>query len=903
MTYQVIYVLLLLIVLLTSPTLAYYSQPNLLTVIPFKQGLAYIKREQSIIVFGGESNNAKYTNDLNQLTQTATGYNWTSLAQQNIPPAVAYGQAVISKDGNSMIVLGGITNTTVNQVYPLQLYQYNFNTATWSNQTNTNNVTNTAAPLNRWLFSATPDTNTGQIYIYGGVVNDTSIFSDFWLFDPSTSGFTAMPAPTIRRYGHTASLTSNGKLVIIGGVIVSQDYTQNILAPMDQLQIFDIASKQWTMVNATVAANNILPSPRAHHSAVLINGTHILMFGGNNNAVGRLRASINSVYMLDTTTWTWTSPDISGILPSRRAYAVAEILDDRHLTVAFGKRINIYIYVYSADDHFILAIGGAGSILYNDINALDTFTDSWLQSFTDSGSTNWYGLSTGVIIGVSVVCAFILIIICILLWKFGHHIKWIIYRIHSDIWKPRSGEPIWAETARICSQLFFLFLFLLFLAFVIRQAIDSPNVTQTIQTPSASVEVPDIRFCFDGYPVYADPNDVRNPGVACQTDNGYSCNQFIKPLNMSVFQPNFADKFGMVSCYLFRSDVYFQLTGTSGANNGSRLIFSLYGDSTISAGAIHLSTFPKEMDPIVQVYNINDGIPSLLDRDEVLNWQNSDLNDLQSTNVYTVSPFTYSAIGYTLSDHQYLQDVGWNYVGFLPVTNSTPEISTAFRMESANPTYNLTHSDIGVIAVTPDSYTKTTKREVKMYTLVNALGFVGGVFGILVTVQAWLFGYRPLSPFGIVHRWSVGNMKQSILRGLYTSFKTNEDTIPMVTPVHRRFSMLNVNDIDNDINDQQRITMVEERMQTLERVFKAYYVNDEVFRSLDNASKMSTSIMRDQYHRENTNHRNNTDGTLFDKLITDNKSTKGGDYELVQRNDTSSSNSSDTAKHHHDPKA
>lgn len=53
-----------------------------------------------------------------------------------------------------------------------------------------------------------------------------------------------------------------------------------------------------------------------------------------------------------------------------------------------------------------------------------------------------------------------------------------------------TGEPLWAETTRIIFQIILLFIFAVFLAFVIRQAIDSPNVTQTIEEATATVEIP-----------------------------------------------------------------------------------------------------------------------------------------------------------------------------------------------------------------------------------------------------------------------------------------------------------------------------------------------------------------------------------------------------------------------------
>lgn len=419
-----------------------------------------------------------------------------------------------------------------------------------------------------------------------------------------------------------------------------------------------------------------------------------------------------------------------------------------------------------------------------------------------------------------------------MLWKFQSYIRWLVVRIHNDIWKPRTGEPVWAETSRIVSQVFFLFIFAMFLYFVIRQAVDSPNVTQRIEHPVADVATPDVRFCYDGFP---SQSAMGPPGVSCSTDNGFSCTQYIKPLDMSVFQPTFSDNLGAVNCFLFRAPETFKLTSTSGANNGSRLIFTMYGDQATNFGRVHVSVFPKEMDPNAKIYGYDDGMPVYLSEFNINSWQIAERNDLQATNVYTIEPFTYSALSYDIVDHRYLQPVGWNYVGFLPITNSTPEIESNFRSEAPNPTYTMGHADLGVLAVFPEHFAELIDREVKMYTLVNALGFVGGIFGLLIAAQTWLFGYRPRSPWGVVHRWSTGSRKQSLLQGLQQKFKTTDSGIPLVHPVHHRFSVNEFQNLGQE-TEAQRVSRVEERMQILELLFKAYYVDDEVFRSLDNAA-------------------------------------------------------------------
>ncbi|KAG1556680.1 hypothetical protein G6F47_006263 [Rhizopus delemar] len=774
--------------------------------------MATAQRNNSLLLFGGENATSHYTNTFYQLTQTSSTYDWSTVPQTNTPPGVSYAQAVVANNNNDMYVMGGISNATSVQDTLLQYYKYSFNSQSWT-AASTNNLTNaTGVPLNRYLFSATYD-GANTIYIYGGVTVFTkNILADFYKFDITTGTFTELPNPNLFRYGHTASYLSNGQLVIVGGmVLVNQSGQMNsILAPMNQIMIYDTKSNSWSMKEAT-ANNGTLPSTRSNHNAAVTSDNKIIVFGGDNQATQRNKMYLNAFAILDTSSWSWTVPAVNGIPPARRTLASGAILDGNHLTIAFGEGLNNY---------------------YNDVNVLDISTNSWLQSFSTSNSSSSSSLSGGIIAGIVIACVVVALIVLFLLWRFQSYIRWLFMRIHKDIWKPRTGEPLWAETTRIVFQIFLLFIFTVFLVFVIRQAIESPNVTQTIEQGAAEVEVPDIRFCFDGFPSYPE-TDSRANGIACSTDMGYSCNSFIQTLDMNLFTPVFADSLGAVACYLFRPSSDFVLTGTLGNNNGSRLLFTFFGDTSISYGRIHVSIYPQRMDPNLIVYGLPNNV--LMSEADVLNWQTNERNDIQVNNVYDIQPYTYSALSYTLVDHRYLQSDGWNYVGFLPITNSTPEVETTFREESPNPNYTKTHTDLGFFAVYPEKFVTTTKKEVKIYTLVNALGFVGGIFGLLVAIQTWLFGFRPRSPWGVVHRWSVGDMKRSLLRGLQSKFRITNSGIPLVHPVHHRFSMTDLTQIEE--NETQRITRVEERMQMLEMLFKAYYVDDEVFRSLDDANR------------------------------------------------------------------
>lgn len=72
--------------------------------------------------------------------------------------------------------------------------------------------------------------------------------------------------------------------------------------------------------------------------------------------------------------------------------------------------------------------------------ALDGITEgfsSWLQSYTTEDSDASSGWAAGVIAGVTIALVVVVVIIIVLLWKFQRYVKWLLMRIHHDIWRPR----------------------------------------------------------------------------------------------------------------------------------------------------------------------------------------------------------------------------------------------------------------------------------------------------------------------------------------------------------------------------------------------------------------------------------------------------------------------------------
>ncbi|KAG1464803.1 hypothetical protein G6F46_008984 [Rhizopus delemar] len=299
---------------------------------------------------------------------------------------------------------------------------------------------------------------------------------------------------------------------------------------------------------------------------------------------------------------------------------------------------------------------------------------------------------------------------------------------------------------------------------------------------------------------------------------------------MNRFTPGYTGSSGRTTCFLFRPPPDFVLSSTEGYSNGSRLIFTFFGDSSALEGSIQVSIYPQNTDPNLIVYGLSDEVH--MDKDTISNWQMNEINNIQTNNVYNLEPPMGGALSYTFVNHHYLQNNAWNYVGFSPITNSTIDIRTAFSSKALYASYNDTMSQL---IVYPERFVNMTDREVKIYTLVNAFGFMGGVFGLFTALQACLFGFRPRSPWGFVHRWSVGGMRRSLFRELQSNFKKTDFGIPLVEPV-RPYT---ANVVQTEENEAERMVRMEGRIQMLETLLKCYYVDDEVFESVKKANRPS----------------------------------------------------------------
>lgn len=372
--------------------------------------------------------------------------------------------------------------------------------------------------------------------------------------------------------------------------------------------------------------------------------------------------------------------------------------------------------------------------------------------------------------------------------------------------------------------------------------------------PYLTIIVIDIRFCFDGFPT-SGRGAPGDPRLACQTDMGYDCNSDVISLDLTYFQPTSTT--GFSTCFLYRPSLDFKLSPRTVGNKGSRLVFTIFANgSYASSGRIHISAYPRLRDPNVRLYNLT-GVTAM-SKAEIADWITNEQYNIQTSNTYTMQLLSYNGMGFNVVNRQSLVPDAWSYFGVLPHINHQRIVETTFQQNPPDTGYTSSHSDIGYLNVIPMDYANVRDREVRVYTLLNALGFVGGVASLFFTFHSWLWGARPNSPWGIVQRYASGHAQRSLRNNLRARFfdlapsdnseqrpqqqakPTTYSNIPFVNE-DAAFSYSSPYDSDIKEANEGRMQFMEDRLRLLERVVKSYYFDTEVFQQLNTAVNPTTA--------------------------------------------------------------
>lgn len=291
-----------------------------------------------------------------------------------------YNHTATRLKSGKVLVAGGDSSSTVTTTVQASAEMYDPATGTWS-------PTQNPMTTSRYQHTATLLPN-GQVLLVGGADN-TAPLASVDLFTEgttaATSSFTSTTALTTARSWHTATLLSDGQVVVIGGSGVAKAET------------WDPATTSWTESSPINVQRNT-------HMAIGLSSGKVLVAGGRNSN------ALTSTELYDPATGTFT---VGPPMPEARASGSATLLPNDTVLVVGGSGLcagpcaypttttvydpsNTAIGAWSSGvtsvarayhtatllpTGRVFVVGGAnGGGLNSSAEAYDPLTDSWLPS-------------------------------------------------------------------------------------------------------------------------------------------------------------------------------------------------------------------------------------------------------------------------------------------------------------------------------------------------------------------------------------------------------------------------------------------------------------------------------------------------------------------------------------------
>jgi hypothetical protein len=210
-----------------------------------------------------------------------------------------------------LVVIGGKSGTGA--VQRSELYD----------PTNATLTNSSLMQIARYAHTATLLPN-GKVLIVGGTANGTTPVASSELYDPTTQIFTTLSANDLSnpRFGHTATLLANGKVLIVGGI------NNNANTTVAQSEIYDPATNKFS-ITAT------LNTPRYAHSAILLSNSKVLISGGLSNG-GVAEIAQSEVYDPNAVTFSQSTSISNGNLNTARHAQTTTLLPNGKVLLVGG---------------------------------------------------------------------------------------------------------------------------------------------------------------------------------------------------------------------------------------------------------------------------------------------------------------------------------------------------------------------------------------------------------------------------------------------------------------------------------------------------------------------------------------------------------------------------------------
>ncbi|RIB25353.1 hypothetical protein C2G38_490014 [Gigaspora rosea] len=316
-------------------------------------------------------------------------------------------------DNSTLFLVGGrtwiITATTYTYSYTSSVYKFDSKISQWSTPIISNFNSSFAS---RDKIQSVIDIH-GRIFIFGGANENNSIYyNDMNILDITTMTWSTQIQSIPTYLDYTATLLPNGLIIYIGGHSGSNSIVN--LNSMSQVQVFDTKSYTWSnqLVGGSIIAS------RAFHSAVLTQDGNIIIYGGSTTLGTSL--SIDNVFsdiaVLNTDTWVWSVPSISGPIAPPLARHSATLYKN-YMILAFGSTSKSILYT---NNIYILDIQNYTWVNSFNINIPTTTNSPTVQSNSNSQTSQEDHNSSNLYIGIGICVA--VVILAVILFIVGFFI-------------------------------------------------------------------------------------------------------------------------------------------------------------------------------------------------------------------------------------------------------------------------------------------------------------------------------------------------------------------------------------------------------------------------------------------------------------------------------------------------
>lgn len=153
----------------------------------------------------------------------------------------------------------------------------------------------------------------GRVLVCGGRTA-RDILASVEIFNPTDGTWTNVAEMEQARYGHTATLLGDGTVLVTGGALLSRR--------LASVELYDPALNAWTTLSP-------MAQPRTAHRATVLADGLVLINGGNDGPNGGLAAT--ELFEVEHRTWTVATP-----MTFPRGAHTATLLDDGIVLVAGG---------------------------------------------------------------------------------------------------------------------------------------------------------------------------------------------------------------------------------------------------------------------------------------------------------------------------------------------------------------------------------------------------------------------------------------------------------------------------------------------------------------------------------------------------------------------------------------